>query len=749
MFEHQGAYIALKTFSGTLDDALTLHEVARQMVASGANSVGLIYEIGRMTSPSSNLVPMLAQQEIPQMELLAASLQSSGLEIMVQLMLYLDYETGVIGGADEVRPEPADPQAWFASFREGVLRGCDVAVAIGASSVRVIDDWIAPILASHPSLTDDMVALIGEIRSTYGLQVSGMFWTPANHDNQLTATAPQIIDALDFIGLGFFPRFTEENDPTLAELIAAWFDNPHTDQWPFSESNLLDYLESVHAAYGKDIFIADRTFHSFDGANRDESQVFAAPIERLDLDYQEQVDLYQAFFAAITSRNWPWFMGVHFGSYSTNPLNPDPGAFHLGIRGETVNLKPAEVVLGLYLRGEMVGFVGAASDYLVGVSAQGPIVQPVAVDEVAKDLDAARWLQFSDTLWRVHAFAAGGENATRQQLSSGDAAAPATTRISVWIDGEMALGVLPSYTVTIDGVQWGGTYVAADVTDPFRGPDLVIDLPAGTSPSSIAFATTNWVFQNGENRFFSVQRVEVDGRPSDRAAASYVTHSGFQSEFTGAGKTATVHGGTVTFDLTALPEYPKDSFVLDPGGFVLVGSPGFDTFDAQDELLSVAYPQQGGARFSGAAGEYLVHGVERVLFGNEAYAFDLDGHAGLVARLVGTLFGPAYLESREIVGIGLDLLDAGMPLAQLAELAAGTALFAAVAGSGSTEAFVRQVYANVFGTEPSDAEVVAYSGLLDNGTFTRGTLGALAAGTELVAQRIDLAGLAVSGLEYI
>ena len=137
--------------------------------------------------------------------------------------------------------------------------------------------------------------------------------------------------------------------------------------------------------------------------------------------------------------------------------------------------------------------------------------------------------------------------------------------------------------------------------------------------------------------------------------------------------------------------------------------------------------------------------VERVQFADQRLAFDLNGSAGLTARLIGAVLGPTAVHTPSYVGIGLHELDAGTSQLNLARLA-----LTAVMGSRPSNADVVTVlYRNVVGVLPSADELRAYTDLLANGTYSQASLALMAAQTDLLAQRIDLVGLAANGLEYV
>ena len=137
--------------------------------------------------------------------------------------------------------------------------------------------------------------------------------------------------------------------------------------------------------------------------------------------------------------------------------------------------------------------------------------------------------------------------------------------------------------------------------------------------------------------------------------------------------------------------------------------------------------------------------VERLRFADVSLALDLSGNAGRVAKILGAVFGSESVSNEAFVGIGLGVADSGMSYEALMQLALN---FRLGAGASNT-AIVDLLYTNVVGFHPDDATLNSFVGLLDNGTFTPGSLGVLAADHSLNASHINLAGLAETGLEYL
>lgn len=164
---------------------------------------------------------------------------------------------------------------------------------------------------------------------------------------------------------------------------------------------------------------------------------------------------------------------------------------------------------------------------------------------------------------------------------------------------------------------------------------------------------------------------------------------------------------------------------------------------------------------SGASGGGLhltVDNLERMHFPDGRLALDINGqssgsgntfgtgNAGLTAKILGAVFGPASIAARpDYVGIGIKLLDDGMAYEPLVQLA----LDARLGANASHAQVVELLYTNVVGVAPSTADLAYYVGLLDNRTYTTATLGVLACDIDLNLQRIDLMGLLQTGIEYI
>jgi hypothetical protein len=178
------------------------------------------------------------------------------------------------------------------------------------------------------------------------------------------------------------------------------------------------------------------------------------------------------------------------------------------------------------------------------------------------------------------------------------------------------------------------------------------------------------------------------------------------------------------------------------------GGGDIDTAVYAGELLDYTLVRDGTAfEISGPLAEgfdQLVN-VERLQFNDLSLAFDLDGHAGEVAKLLGAMIGKDEWYVREYVGIGLDILDEGFSFEELMTVALEVVLGA----NPSNAAVVNLLWDNLVGG-PTPVEVLNdLVGILERGELTQVGLCLAAADHPVNLDNIGLVGLVSSGLEYI
>lgn len=184
-----------------------------------------------------------------------------------------------------------------------------------------------------------------------------------------------------------------------------------------------------------------------------------------------------------------------------------------------------------------------------------------------------------------------------------------------------------------------------------------------------------------------------------------------------------------------------------PGNDIVTGGAGIDTAVYAGPRSGYTLTQPGGGVVtlvdqSGVEGTDRLSGVERLQFADRRVAIDLDGNAGVAAKVLGVVFGAAIVANPAIVGIGIALTDQGMSADQLGALAMNAA------GRTRHADVVSLLWTNLFGRGPTGAELEPLVALLDGGVGV-GALVAAAANLSLNLEAIDFVGLAKNGLEYV
>lgn len=194
----------------------------------------------------------------------------------------------------------------------------------------------------------------------------------------------------------------------------------------------------------------------------------------------------------------------------------------------------------------------------------------------------------------------------------------------------------------------------------------------------------------------------------------------------------------------------KDGDVLigGSGNDALNGGEGLDKLVMTSSRANTKITRKADGSYSfkdttGAEGEDTVVNVERVYLSDVNLAIDVapDKPAGQTALLIGAVFGPAAVRNPAFVGLGLSLLDSGTSFENLCSLAMSAA------GATKPEDVVKLLYTNVIGAAPSFDQAAPFVAMLNQGTSV-GALTRMAAELDLTATRVDLAGIAQTGLEF-
>jgi subtilisin-like proprotein convertase family protein len=227
----------------------------------------------------------------------------------------------------------------------------------------------------------------------------------------------------------------------------------------------------------------------------------------------------------------------------------------------------------------------------------------------------------------------------------------------------------------------------------------------------------------------------------------------------GAGQKSTVGNGVFNLAEASVLENAigglgNDSLLGNLANNVLRGNRGDDILDGNTGIDTAVfsgsragYELTIGAKIqvldkSGLEGTDNLTKIERLQFTDKSVAIDLDGNAGSTAKIIGAVLGNSALKNPTYVGMGLSFLDKGMSYSDLGSLALNAV------GATTNDAIVSTLWLNVIGAPASAQDKAPFVKMLADG-MKAGDLVVLAADTEFNTSKINLVGLAQTGIEYI
>lgn len=317
----------------------TVDEIISEIKATGANLVKITLNPGQLKNYTDNAydpaVPF--PDEGSYADILAFGQKLTSLGIHCLMTPFVAVENAIAGSSGTSTAQPTDPRAFMLQHIPRLVSLAQLAEGMGCEYFQLFGDEFET-YAADPTLTDLWLQAVAQIRAVFsGRMTTESAW--GEHGGPWTFNhIPELIAPLDVFGIGFSPSFTDHDDPTVAELVASYQQNAQGNK-------ILQAVSDMHTLYGKPLIIADASFASFKGANILSEVVLYGqnPASQFTVDYQEQVNLYQAFFQAMPTLDPGWMLGVTFDSidrlpYAWKEMYQPP---YLGMLGESLRGKPA------------------------------------------------------------------------------------------------------------------------------------------------------------------------------------------------------------------------------------------------------------------------------------------------------------------------------------------------------------------------------------------------------------------------
>src|SRR5262245_44006831 len=196
---------------------------------------------------------------------------------------------------------PSNPAAWFQSYTQLVLHYAQIAQEEGVELYCMGTEFKT---ISGAANRDRWVAVINAIRGIY----SGPLTYAANATFPADEfTSVSFWDQIDLIGLDGYFTLTDQLNPTLAQLIAAWRSNR------FGE-DLVAAVENFANSRQKPVIFTEIGYKSTDGTNREPWNFGLSGA----LDTAEQRDCYEAAFT-VWSQKSAWMKGFFWWAWPVPP----------------------------------------------------------------------------------------------------------------------------------------------------------------------------------------------------------------------------------------------------------------------------------------------------------------------------------------------------------------------------------------------------------------------------------------------
>lgn len=197
--------------------------------------------------------------------------------------------------------------------------------------------------------------------------------------------------------------------------------------------------------------------------------------------------------------------------------------------------------------------------------------------------------------------------------------------------------------------------------------------------------------------------------------------------------------------------YEDQNFTNAPGSEVFLGKWGVDTvtYEGLRQNYNVNLDASGADVQDklGLEGTDRLVSIERIHFDDVSLALDMTGHAGVVLKILGAVFGPDAIHNKAYAGIGLHYLDQlGYSDSELMALALNARLGPLVADPVQV---VRLLYTNVVGAPPPAQAQDSFVAMLQSGQYTATSLAMMASQTDLNLARVGLIGTVTAPLEYV
>ena len=327
----------------------TVATAIQEMKALGANDVKITISAGVYSSPLANLPSTTVTHNPSDAQLLALFQQIKAAGMQITLLPFVAIEFDPNGNLlDTVHAQPADFNVWMAAHTAIMVRTAQLAQQAGVDRIGILSDAVQQL--AYPSAnTTSWLSMISQVRAVYSGHLTSLVYGDgtvfSGGADHIGLFPRALIDALDSIGIGWFPVLTTNTRPSLAQLVGAWRNT-------VGGFDTIAYLRNLNTKYNKPVWISDLAFHSFVGATVSSGDIYNVNIP-LVADQQLQADQYDSLFTVLSLNTGPWFLGVSCDSWNRFPSEtPGIHRFLNSAYGENLRGKLAATTLQQWFSGQ-------------------------------------------------------------------------------------------------------------------------------------------------------------------------------------------------------------------------------------------------------------------------------------------------------------------------------------------------------------------------------------------------------------
>jgi Ca2+-binding RTX toxin-like protein len=474
LFEYSGFALPSWT-AGSFGSAESLSSL-ESLVATGSTSISIV-ATSYITTANSHDFHSTESTE-PDLNVCALIRQAHSLGLEVLLKPHVD---ALDGSAFRGEFAPVDAAAWFAGYKDLILRYAQIAASEGVKALCVgceYDNLIGPAYRSQ------WIDLIESVRAIYG----GVITYAAT---AASAKDVSFWDAVDLIGVNAYYRMSESTSATVQDYIDTWTSVP-TDQWELSVTEgeaPIDFLRSLALHYEKPLFLAEIGYRSVDEAAV-EPGIWNT---QGSVDLQEQVNLYLALFEVLTAHGGDWFAGLHLWNWDVVSWGTNNTAY-------SPQDKPALQVVTDW-------FTGTATPS--GLTFSGTNVADTLHGGLGDDTMNA---EFGDDDLRG---GAGEDLLIGGPTTPGTITRSASTTVVVSAMADVLNGLGARFLILVDGKQVGEIFEAKDQTEHFT---VTFDNKDFTASIAVQFINDEWLPGVGDrNLYVTAVQVNSNNLPMSEA----------------------------------------------------------------------------------------------------------------------------------------------------------------------------------------------------------------------------------------